>query len=285
MDPSGSKRGGPPGKDGDDDGPGKKKVKFEADGTGTGGAGAIDVDSDSDTDEELEFSKLEGGRREAGSGGDSGGSDGEAGGRGGDRGGNRGGDGEAGSGGGGDRSNRPLRTGEATEPSASDLVLVGKILGDAAHPPEFHEASGGHMVKAQVETWMTDLYRSSPWWIELPNVEDVTSVERRQVKVKAIPLGAPPTSSLVGVANGNQGRMRLEGMQLALFGSGGGVDGEDDDLVAWDAVSGTPPAWFANVWDKAKESTGDQLANEFKNAKVYVTRSQVLEEQRDWLLV
>ena len=36
--------------------------------------------------------------------------------------------------------------------------------------------------------------------------------------IKTLPLGAPSqTSSLVGVADGSRGRMRMEGMKLALF--------------------------------------------------------------------
>ena len=64
-------------------------------------------------------------------------------------------------------------------------------------------------------------------------------------------------------------------------------------------------SWFANAWDKSKCSgrgcptgTGiivteemrhsrecNQLANEFKNGKIYVTKDQVLQLQRDWLIV
>mmetsp|Transcript_12188 Transcript_12188/g.21732 ORF Transcript_12188/g.21732 Transcript_12188/m.21732 type:complete len:216 (-) Transcript_12188:568-1215(-) len=177
-----------------------------------------------------------------------------------------------------------LRTGESDRPP-SDLVLVGRILG--APSPEYHAASGGKMVKVHVETWMTDLYRSNQWWIELPNVEDVADVSRRKVIVRAMPLGAPTGSSPVGVANGSQGRMRMEGIKLALFGNRDG----------WDMIFGTPPAWFVEIWNKTKDAeresdwsekcshTGDRLADEFKNAKVYVTQAQVLQEQRDWLIV
>ena len=37
------------------------------------------------------------------------------------------------------------------------------------------------MVNVSVETWMTDLYRCNQWWIALPNVEDVSDVNRGRV--------------------------------------------------------------------------------------------------------
>ena len=220
--------------------------------------------------------------------GDSGGDGGGGGGNGGGGGGGGGGDdgsGSESSGGGGGDSRRPpsLRTGGAPNPP-SDLVLVGKILDDEPNnSPEFQAASGGKMIKADVETWMTDLYRSSHWWIELPNVEDVADVNRGRVKVKAVPLGAPTTSSIVGLANGSQGRIKLEGMKLTLFGG-------DERNDGWDILSGTPPAWFAQLWNEPRmrtemEERGRRLAREFKNAKIYVSRSQVLDVQRDWLVV
>ena len=136
--------------------------------------------------------------------------------------------------------------------------------------------------KVTAETWMTDLYRCNEWWIALPNVEDVGDVNSRRIMIKAIPLGAPQTSSLVGVENGSQGRMRMEAIKLALFLS-------DRNRGAWNMIAGTAPAWFANVWDKSKTrqhpSECDQLANEFNNAKIYVTKNQVLQQQRDWLVV
>ena len=136
---------------------------------------------------------------------------------------------------------------------------------------------------------MTDLYRCNEWWIALPNVEDVGDINRRRLMIKVIPLGAPLTSSLVGVENGSQGRMRMEAIKLALFLG-------DSGRGAWNMLAGTPPAWFANVWDKSKSFQHDkdytqhssecnQLANEFKNAKIYVTKPEVLQQQRDWLVV
>lgn len=51
--------------------------------------------------------------------------------------------------------------------------------------------------------------------------------------IKTLPLGAPSqTSSLVGVADGSQGRMRMEGMKLALFDS-------SSCREAWNMLSGT----------------------------------------------
>ncbi len=207
-----------------------------------------------------------------------------------------GGGGGGGSSGGAGGNNISLRTGGCAPPD-SDLVLVGRIL-DGPNPPIFEVASGGRMINAHVETWMSDLYRSSQWYIELPNVEDVADVNRRKIKVKAIPLGAPTTPSPVGVANGSQGRLRLEGMRLALFSSGHGSGGEeqgDEDQDGWEMISGTPNAYFTNIWNNSTATPGDgrdrrgenrdKLADEFKKAKVYITQAQVLEEQRDWLLV
>ena len=130
---------------------------------------------------------------------------------------------------------------------------------------------------------MTDLYRCNEWWIALPNVEDVGDINRRRLMIKAIPLGAPQASSLVGVGNGSQGRMRMEAIKFALFTS-------DRDRGAWNMIAGTAPAWFGNVWDKSKTHRQhpeecNQLANEFKNAMIYVTKSEVLQQQRDWLVV
>lgn len=133
------------------------------------------------------------------------------------------------------------------------------------------------MVNVSVETWMTDLYRCNQWWIALPNVEDVSDVNRGRVMIKAIPLSAPTGAySLVDVASGSQGRMRMEGMKLALFGSGNS-DG-------WDMIAGTPPAWFTDIWVRVRgNDRSDALANQFKNAKIFVTHAQVLQQQRDWL--
>ena len=104
------------------------------------------------------------------------------------------------------------------------------------------------MLQVTVEAWMTDLYRSAHWWIELPNVEDVGDVNRGRLKVKAVPLGFTG-SSLVSVENQSQGRMRLEGIRLALFSSGGSSD------LDGEMISGTPPAWFARVWNCTRSTS------------------------------
>ena len=136
-----------------------------------------------------------------------------------------------------------IRAGLAHALPSSDLVAVGIIL--AQPSPKYQAGSGGRMVNVSVETWMTGLYRCNQWWIALPNVEDVSDVNRGRVMIKAIPLSAPTGAySLVDVARGSQGRMRMEGMKLALFGSGGS-DG-------WDMLAGTPPAWFADIWDHSE---------------------------------
>eukprot|EP00986_Skeletonema_menzelii_P007885 scaffold3134_cov111-Skeletonema_menzelii.AAC.3 len=81
----------------------------------------------------------------------------------------------------------------------------------------------------------------------------------------------------------------MEAMTLALFLG-------DSCREAWNMIAGTPPAWFANIWDKSKSRLHEdwplqhsrecnQLANEFKNAKIYVTKPEVLQQQRDWLVV
>lgn len=63
-----------------------------------------------------------------------------------------------------------LRRGTADAPPFDDLRLVGKILISPA--PVYHAGAGGNRVDVTVETWLTDVYRCSEWWIELPNVED-----------------------------------------------------------------------------------------------------------------
>ncbi|KAL9185272.1 hypothetical protein ACHAXT_003049 [Thalassiosira profunda] len=229
---------------------------------------------------------------------------------GGDGGGGSDGDGSDGSGGsdgggggsGGGSANPHVRAGECPAPP-SDLVLVGRIVDPA---PTLETAAGGKMLEANVETWMTDLYRSGHWWIELPNVEDVSDVNRGRLMINAVCLGFTG-SSLVSAETASQGRMRLEGVHLALFGgegssTGGGSGGGSS---GWEMISGTPPAWFAQVWNRAvascppprwsgdsepeveggSPSERDEFANEFKNAKVYLSQAQVLQQQRDWLLL
>jgi len=218
-------------------------------------------------------------------GGNGGGSDG-----GGNGGGGAGGDGDDGSptpaSGGSSRGRPSLRAGSANRPS--DLVLVGKILDIPV--PEFQTSGVGKRIKVAVRTWMVDLYRASEWWIELPNVEDVVDEHRRKVMVRAKcngfisysdsvehvgPPSEVPVSSLRSVTNGRHGSACLQGINLLLY-----CDGDPFDSVGWDMVSGTPPAWFAAIWDR---HTSPPLANEFKGAKVYVTKDRVLNEQREWL--
>ncbi len=116
-----------------------------------------------------------------------------------------GGSGDSGGGGG-----SGMRAGLAHAPPSSDLVAVGIIL--AQPSPKYQAGSGGRMVNVSVETWMTDLYRCNQWWIALPNVEDVSDVNRGRVMIKAIPLSAPTGAySLVDVASGSQGRSAWRG--------------------------------------------------------------------------
>jgi len=130
------------------------------------------------------------------------------------------------------------------------------------------------MVKVRVETWVSDSYNFKQWWIELP-MDDAMAVERRNIMIQVFPL--PPNgmrSSLVQVQNGGQGRLLLEDIKLALFEDG--VDG-------WDMISGTPPAWFASLWDFKRVTHAVQMANVFKGATVHVTLDDLLNHQRDWL--
>jgi hypothetical protein len=73
--------------------------------------------------------------------------------------------------------------------------------------------------------------------------------------IKAFPLGAPTNSSPVSIEDGAQRRLRMEGIKLALFEGCG--DADDLGLIA-----GTPPAWFAHIWEKSKHITfGDLTKN------------------------
>lgn len=189
-----------------------------------------------------------------------------------------------------------LRTGGSNKPR--NLVLVGRILG--APTPEFQPSIVGKNMSVAIVTWITDLYRDLEWWIELPNVEDAASVDRHKVMIRAKCVGflTPPVSSLIEVANGSCGRIRMEGINLLFWREGdpnveAGDDSDSDTSNSvlnsgWDMIVGTPPAWFARMWDNFASNPNDhsrqQLANEFKGAKVYLTKSHVLQgQQRDWL--
>ena len=149
-------------------------------------------------------------------------------------------------------------------------------------------------MKVAVVTWITDLYRDLEWWIELPNVEDAASVDRHKVMIRAKCAGFlsqpdVPISSLIEVANGSCGRVRMEGINLLFWMEGYNVEDDSNSVInnGWDMIVGTPPAWFAQMWDNFQStpnSNWQQLENEFKGAKVYLKKSQVLQgQQRDWL--
>ena len=68
---------------------------------------------------------------------------------------------------------------------------------------------------------------------------------------------------------------------------------EGNDQSCWRLVAGTPPTWFANLWEpNVQEVPGDEecphfvsprVEDQFKNAKVFVRRSWEQNEQRDWI--
>ena len=169
-----------------------------------------------------------------------------------------------------------MRRGGANRPN--DLRPVGKILSSPS--PKINRASGGSTLKVTVDTWLTDVYRCSEWWIELPNIDDVESEVRRKIMIKACPLGAPTNASVVAVEDGAQGRMRMDDIKLVLFIGNSGDDVGNADVDHWGLISCTPPTWFANVWH-ARAGNG-QLIDELKHAKVYVRRVWEQNEQRDW---
>lgn len=172
-----------------------------------------------------------------------------------------------------------LRAGAANAPPQSDLQLIGRILDHTT----FERASGGRMLCVDIDTWMTDAYRCNLWWLQLRNVDDVESVERRKLMIKGVPLGAPHGNvSPIAIENGSQGRIRFSRMKIALFESG--------DDKGWEMISGTPPAWFANVWKESELSKsggpkGELLAAEFKLAKIFTTKAEVCGIQRDWAVM
>jgi hypothetical protein len=174
-------------------------------------------------------------------------------------------------GGGSNGSDNTVRSGDADSPP-SDLVLVGKIVDHPA--PVLERGSGGKIVRVHVDTWMIDLYRSSPWWIELPNVDDVV-IRYRKVMVKVVPLVDPSNHSIIGAENGTQGRIRFADVSLALYMNG--IDSSTSSIPAdgWDMISGMPPVLFSKAWDKRIQL----VAGEFKNGKVYITREQLLTER------
>merc|ERR1719183_294529 len=171
----------------------------------------------------------------------------------------------------------PLKSGGCERPD--DLVLVGRIV-------DTQPCGGvGKGLLVKFKTWVTDLYRIKHWYLE-PNVDNVVDVDRGKILAKAVCNGfssttpVPSVSELTDVANGSHGHAVMGNVQLLLYN--GNSDGsEDGPLSSWDHIVGTPPAWFAQMIDD--RSSDKEFAKEFKGALVYVSRAQLLHEQRDWI--
>ena len=107
-----------------------------------------------------------------------------------------------------------LVSGTARAPE--NLVAVGRLVGNI----QCVQASGGISLNADVETRLTDLYKISPWWLELPDVEDVMNQQRRKILVEAIPLGDPSTATLASMHLQQEGRAIYHRYTIALYRGG-----------------------------------------------------------------
>ena len=75
--------------------------------------------------------------------------------------------------------------------------------------------------KGGVSTFdVTDLYKISPWWLELPDVEDVMNQQRRKILVEVIPLGDPSTATLASMHLQQEGRAIYHRYTIALYRGG-----------------------------------------------------------------
>ena len=172
----------------------------------------------------------------------------------------------------------PMKSGGCERPD--DLVLVGRIV-------DTRPCGGvGKGLLVKFKTWVTDLYRIKHWYLE-PNVDNVVDVDRGKILAKAVCNGfssttpVPSVSELADVTNGSHGHTVMGNVQLLLYNGESGDGSEDDPLSSWDHIVGTPPAWFAQMMDD--RSSDKEFAKEFIGAFVYVSRSQLLHEQRRWI--
>ena len=107
-----------------------------------------------------------------------------------------------------------LVSGRASLPE--NLIAVGRLVGNI----EYVQASGGISLNVDVETRLTDLYKISPWWLELPDVEDVMNQQRRKILVEVIPLGDPSTATLASMHLQQEGRAIYHRYTIALYRGG-----------------------------------------------------------------
>ena len=107
-----------------------------------------------------------------------------------------------------------LVSGRASPPE--NLIAVGRLVGNI----EYVQASGGISLNVDVETRLTDLYKISPWWLELPDVEDVMNQQRRKILVEVIPLGDPSTATLASMHLQQEGRAIYHRYTIALYRGG-----------------------------------------------------------------
>ena len=100
-----------------------------------------------------------------------------------------------------------LVSGTARAPE--NLVAVGRLVGNI----QCVQASGGISLNADVETRLTDLYKISPWWLELPDVEDVmkkTELHIIAIRLPSIVGDKTSSASLLGV-------YEMSAHQISLF--------------------------------------------------------------------
>ena len=163
----------------------------------------------------------------------------------------------------------------------SDLVLVGKIVDN----PSFRGSSSGRMVIVNVQTWMTDLDRVSPWYVQVLNGNSSDNPFFYKALVKCIPLRVDDTSyNVVGVRKNNEqeGRLQVDIIRIVL-----------------ERIVGCSSADFYKVWNfenpnpnyKVRGTSAvvemlrrkERLAYAFKDAKIFISREQVLGTHRRWL--
>ena len=100
-----------------------------------------------------------------------------------------------------------LVSGRASLPE--NLIAVGRLVGNI----EYVQASGGISLNVDVETRLTDLYKISPWWLELPDVEDVmkkTELHIIAIRLPSIVGDKTSSASLLGV-------YEMSAHQISLF--------------------------------------------------------------------
>jgi len=143
----------------------------------------------------------------------------------------------------------------------NDLHPVGCISNWTSMERQSHT----HLL-VSVETFLSDCYRYSPWYLELHNIQDTEAETPRGIFLRATPLGDPAGSTLVRMRIDQEGRIRMP-PNYRIVPSG---------------FLGSPPRFFRN---RLEQNTVEELftflQDHAQGAIIYIQRSQYLEE-RSW---